>query len=360
MRILDRYIRSIIIQNTLLVTLMLAALFSFLEILDQLSDLDKGNYSIGAATSYVLLTLPRRITDLMPIIAMLGAAFALNTLARSSELIAMRASGVSIARIGLAVFKTGLVLMILVALLDQSIAPPLEQYALRERNAALAGETQTGFQNGAGYWTQKDHRFVHVRGMSHGKVPTDLDIFEFNQQGALKRFLHAAAADPAGPDKPDLWLLQDVNSKTIEDGKLSYQHFASLQYPRLLRSQDLELLESPAQSLSTSALYEYTTHLDSQNTPSYLYDLSLWRKLARPLATGAMVLVAIPFGFGSSRSSSGKRITIASLAGLLLYLGNEMSGNAGMVFKVDPILLTLTPVLIMLLTAMLLMRRSGD
>ena len=356
MRIIDRYIRTTIIQNTLLVMLMLAALFSFLEILDQLSDLDQGNYGIGAAIQYVLLTLPRRITDLMPVIAMLGTAFALNTLARSSELIAMRAAGVSIGRIGLAVFKTGVLMMLLVAVMDQFIAPPMEQYGLRERHAAISGETQDAFQNGAGYWSQKDGRFVHVRGMKLGTVPADLDIFEFDQQGRLSRFLHA---DSAAPSDDGEWILENIHTKTADGGRLEYQQFESMRYPRILRSRDLELLESPAQSLSTSDLYEYTSYLDEHGRPSYLYDLSLWRKLARPLVTGAMVLVAIPFGFGSSRSTSGKRITIASVAGLTLYLGNEISGNAGMILQMDPVVLTLAPVAIILLTALVLMRRSG-
>jgi len=355
MRIIDRYIRTTIIHNTLLVMLMLAALFSFLEILDQLSDLDEGNYGILNAAQYVLLTLPRRITDLMPIIAMLGTAFALNTLARSSELVAMRAAGVSIRRIAISVSKAGLLLMALVIVLDQFIAPPLQQYALRERNAAISGETQLSFQDGAGFWSQRDGRFVHIRGMTHGKVPADLDVFEFDQQGRLNRFLHAASAEPADDGN---WILQDVRAKVVQDGRLVYRHFDSLRYPRTLRDRDLQILEVPAQSLATSDLFEYTGYIKQHDQPSYLYEISLWRKLARPLVTGAMVLVAVPFGFGSNRSSSGKRITIASLAGLLLYLGNEISGNAGMIMQLNPMALTLAPVAIILLVAFLMMRRT--
>ena len=355
MRIIDRYIRTTMIHNILLVMLMLAALFSFLEIIDQLSDLDQGNYGILNAAVYVLLTLPRRITDLMPIIAMLGTAFALNTLARSSELVAMRAAGISVRRIGLSVFKSGLLLVALVIVLDQFIAPPLQQYALRERNAAISGETQIGFQGGAGYWSQRDGRFVHIRGMTHGKVPADLDVFEFDDQGHLNRFLHAASAEPGDDDN---WILQDVRAKVIQDGRLIYRHFDALSYPTTLRNRDLEMLEVPANSLATSDLYEYTDYINAHDQPTYLYDISLWRKLARPLVTGAMVLVAVPFGFGSTRASSGKRITIASLAGLVLYLGNEISGNAGAILKLDPMLLTLAPVAMILLTAFVMMRRT--
>jgi len=70
-----------------------------------------------------------------------------------------------------------------------------------------------------------------------------------------------------------------------------------------------------------------------------------------------MVIIAVPFGFGSVRSSSGKNITAAALAGLLLYLGTEISGNAGSLQQINPLFLTLTPVAIILLAAIVLIRR---
>ena len=355
MRILDRYLRSTIFQNTLLVTLMLTALFSFLEILEQLDDLDQGTYTIGTAAYYVLLTLPRRIVDLMPIIAMLGTAFALNTLARSSELIAMRAAGLSIARIGLGIFKAGVVLMIIVVVLDEFVAPPLQQQAIRIRNAAVTGETQLTFQ-GAGFWAKQNGTFAHLRSMEHGRIPADLDIFEFDEQGNLSRYLHARTAESTEDNQ---WLLKYVNVKVLSGPRIEYDYFESLAYPRILLTRDLEKLEVPAANLATSNLYEYVSDLNKQGDDAYEYELSLWRKLARPLVTGAMVLVAIPFGFGSGRTTSGRRITIASLAGLFLYLGNELSGNAGMLFHTDPVILTLTPVALILLTAFVLMKRAG-
>lgn len=355
MRILDRYIRTTIIHNTLLVAFMLAALFSFMEMLDQLDNLDQGTYTIGTAGYYVLMTLPRRIVDLMPIIAMLGTAFALNTLARSSELIAMRAAGISIARLSWAVFKTGILLMLLVVLLDQSIAPPLQQAAIRDRNAAITGEDPLQFQ-GAGFWSRKDDSIVHIRSMDHGRVPADLDIFEFDPQGALTRYLHARTAETSEDGE---WLLQGVNAKIVSGPEIEYDFFQELEYPRLLRNRDLEILEVPVDTLATSDLYDYVSHQHTVEANTYEYELNLWRKLARPLVTGAMVLVAIPFGFGSNRTSSGKRITVASLAGLLLYLGNEISGNAGSIFQADPIFLTLAPVGIILLTSLILMKRSS-
>lgn len=354
MRLLDRYIRLTILQNTLLVAFMLAALFSFLELLDQLDNLDQGTYTIGTAAYYVLMTLPRRLVDLMPIIAMLGTAFALNTLARSSELIAMRAAGISIARITWAVFKTGILLMLLVVLLDQSVAPPLQQAAIRTRNAAITGEDQLQFQ-GAGFWGRDQDRIVHIRTMDHGRLPADLDIFELDAQGALVRFLHARFAETTEDDR---WLLHGVNVKITAGPQVDYDFFTELDYPRLLQDSELAILEVPATTLATSDLYDYVNLERAGGANIYEYELGLWRKLARPLVTGAMVLVAVPFGFGSNRTSSGRRITIASLAGLLLYLGNEVSGNAGLIFQTDPMTLTLAPVAIILLTALVLMKRQ--
>ncbi len=354
MRILDSYIRRTIFQNTLLVALMLAALFSFLEILEQLNDLDQGNYTIATAAFYVVLTLPRRLIDLTPIIAMLGTAFALNTLAKGSELVAMRAAGISSARLAWSVMKAGIVIMLVVALLDEFIAPPLQQHALRTRNAAVTGQDNPILQ-GSGFWSSKDGVFAHVWRLDHGRLPADVDIFEFDDQGRLVRYLNAATAETS--DSGD-WLLQEVKVKTLTTGPIEYGYFETLEYPRILRTQDLEVLEVPSQTLATSDLYGYVNYLHEHDKPSYEYEMSLWRKLARPLVTGAMVLVAIPFGFGTARAAPGRRITFASLAGLVLYLINEISGNAGALLGITPQMATLMPIALILLTAMFLMRRT--
>ena len=95
---LDRYIGAALLKGWLLVWLVMSAIFSLLGFVDELertSDL----YRISDAVEFILYTLPQRSMDLMPVITLLGTLVALASLNKNSEIIAMRAAGMSLRRL---------------------------------------------------------------------------------------------------------------------------------------------------------------------------------------------------------------------------------------------------------------------
>ena len=127
---LDRYIGTQVffaILAVLGIILGLALLFAFI---DELSDLNKGDYGLGQVLWYVLLTAPRRAYEMLPMAALIGCLIGLGTLASNSELTIMRAAGVSIGRIVWAVMKPMLVLMLAGILIGEYVAPLTENQAL--------------------------------------------------------------------------------------------------------------------------------------------------------------------------------------------------------------------------------------
>lgn len=107
---LDRYIGTSVflaILSVLGIIVGLALLFAFIDELGDLSD----SYGTLEALIYVVLTLPRRAYEMLPMAALIGCLIGLGSLASNSELTIMRAAGVSVGRIVWAVMKPMLVLM---------------------------------------------------------------------------------------------------------------------------------------------------------------------------------------------------------------------------------------------------------
>ena len=71
MKTIDRHIGSSFLRSFGLIICTLLVLFSFLEMLTQLDDIGKGSYQIPDVIIFILLTLPRRMLDLMPISTLL-------------------------------------------------------------------------------------------------------------------------------------------------------------------------------------------------------------------------------------------------------------------------------------------------
>ncbi|MGI9570593.1 MAG: LptF/LptG family permease, partial [Desulfobulbia bacterium] len=184
MKTLDRYIGVRFIQCFLLVIFILVSLFSFLELVAQLDDIGKGNYQLLDVFAYIGLTIPRRVLDMVPMAALLGSIIALGMLADKGELIVMRASGLSVQRICFSVLATGALLMLATGILEEYVAPPMEQHARLSRSLAIS---DTGILlTKDGFWARQGNSFIHVGKTLSGGIATGLDVYEGDKEGGLR------------------------------------------------------------------------------------------------------------------------------------------------------------------------------
>ena len=119
MSISEKYLMQQISVGLLIAAAVLLPLFCFFDLIEQMEDIGEGFYTASDAFFIVLLLLPRRLFQLLPFIALIGNVIALGRLALNSEIIAMRAAGLSPASISLASFKIGLCLLLLLGVLEQ-------------------------------------------------------------------------------------------------------------------------------------------------------------------------------------------------------------------------------------------------
>lgn len=353
MIIIDRYIGISVAKACLLVMLILIALIVFLDFVEQLDDLGEGNYQLWQVAVFVSLMMPRRMLDLVPVTALLGSSIALGGLANGSELIAMRAAGISIWQIGLSVMKTGALLMLMVAALMEFVVPPLQQLAYEKRSMAVSSTRPMRTEHG--FWSRDGLRFINIHTIVHGRIPTDIDIYEFDDTGRLLVFTHAQSADISHREH---WILRGVQQKIFDGQELVTMSFLSRVWNSFLTKEQIRLLEPPIDSLSPSDLYHYIRYLRNSKQLTEPYELALWQKLVMPFSTGVMILLSIPFVFGLPRVHSlGQRILLGSIVGIAFYLLNQIFMNLGVLFDLSAPVAVLTPVLLLLGLAGLLLRR---
>ncbi len=84
----------------------------------------------------------------------------------------------------------------------------------------------------------------------------------------------------------------------------------------------------------------------------------MWNKLVYPLATAAMVFLAITMVFASARAASvGARVLAGSLVGVVFHIASQAAGNIGLVYNFSPALCVVTPTAVVFGAGMLLLRR---
>jgi lipopolysaccharide export system permease protein len=355
LRTLDRYVGLTLARSLGLALIALVAVFTIFAFVEELEDLGKGRYRLRDAALFILLTTPRRVIDLAPIIALLASLTALGTLAGGRELVAMQAAGVSPLRLGWAALRPALVFVLAIAALGQFVAPPLDRVASIGRAQALSATV--AIQSDRGFWSRSGQRFLRVREIRAGGALGGVEIYEFDGTGRLKRFTIAERADVGGGRT---WRLTGVVQKDFASDGIVRQTLPSITWESFLSVDQVDLLALQPAILSLTDLYEYVRYLRASGQDSATYELALWQKATMPLAVAAMTLLSVPFVLGvMGMASPGQRLMIGSLVGIGFHLASQITARTGLLLNLNPAVTALTPVIVVVGVTVWRFRRIG-
>ncbi|MET0090867.1 MAG: LPS export ABC transporter permease LptG [Candidatus Thiodiazotropha sp.] len=347
----DRYIGRAVLLPILGVMALLLVLIGFFEVVTELEDVERG-YTAAMAYTYVLLGLPRFCYELFPVATLLGSLIGLGMLAGNSELMAMRAAGVSIGSIVLSVLKAGLVVLCLVVWLGEYLAPLAEQQAQRMKTEALSD--QVSLNTRYGFWSRDGRAFVNIRQVLPDTQLADLSLYEYDDQDRLKRAIHAQRASHGATG----WIMQDVTLSEFSDDRIQVQTLPQMPWKTQLEPKSLDVLTVKPHMLAAWDLWRYIDYLKRNGQAAVSYEVAFWGKLAAPLVTLVMLLLSIPFVFGSLRSVSvGQRVFVGAMLGIVFYLLNRAFSYIAVVYSMNALVATLLPLLLFLGTAMWMFRR---
>lgn len=338
MRILSGYLLRTVIAAAAIVLLALLALAGFIEFVGQLDDTGTGDYTLGGAVLYAALRLPLLSVEMLPMAALLGALLGLGGLAAHSELVAMRAAGISARRLSGAVAISGVVLAVIGAALGEFIAPPLDQFARKYRNSA---RNETDLVGQRSTWVRDGNTIFNVERISSELEFGGVFVFEVGPDLALESVGHA---DRAGLDADERWVLEN-----FQQTRFTPERIAGDVEPRSVQEHNLnaELLGIAAlkpSSLSLRGLVDYLRYLKTNRLDATAYQTEFWNRVANAVSIVLMPMLAIGFVFGSlRRAGAGARLLVGVLVGLAYFLVSRTLANSGQVFNLDPFIVAWAP-----------------
>ncbi|BAN46853.1 LPS export ABC transporter permease LptG [Metapseudomonas resinovorans] len=350
---LDRYIGTSVFFGILAVLGVIVSLAAIFAFIDELGDLG-GGYDVMAAAWYVVLTLPRRIYDMLPMAALIGSLIGLGTLASSSELTVMRAAGVSIGRIVWAVMKPMLVLMVVGVLIGEYVAPWSENMAQASRSLAQGGGDAQSSKRGL--WHRQGEEFVHINAVQPNGVLYGVTRYHFDGERRMQSASFARRALYQG----DHWELEDVSTTHFRGDHTEVVNSVTERWDVELNPQLLGTVVMEPEALSITGLWRYIHYLADQGLNNGRYWLAFWTKVLQPLVTAALVLMAISFIFGPLRSVTlGQRVFTGVVIGFVVRISQDLLGPSSLVFGFSPLFAVLVPAGICALAGVWLLRRAG-
>jgi len=350
-KILSLYILRSIAAPTLLVAFALLAVSSIMELVDELQTAERGGYGAGVALQFVALKLPNSIYELSPTIMLIGALLGLGALASSSELIVMRAAGMSQLRLAMAAALSGLMFAVAVFAMGDWLVPKTHQMSFDLRSEARYGGTRFG-EGGA--WFREDNRYIFIQEIFSEERLGKVHIYGFDDR---YRLTGALAAERAKFDD-ERWQLESVRMSTVEDEQVHVSVHPQMDWLVTVSPEILRLSVVRPASLTTAGLWRYASYLSNNGLDAADYWTAWWRKLAMPITVVVMSLVAVPFVSGSRRSGgAGQRLFVGILLGVGFFLLNEIVASSGQVYGLPPFVTALLPTAVAFTAALVWLRR---
>lgn len=354
MKLLARYLAREIYASIALVLTALLMLFTFLDLINELSKLDHGGYNLGYVLLYIALTLPTHIYELFPVAILIGSILALVQMAANSELTIYRASGASLQQMVMVLFKITLPLVLIGFLCGDVLAPHTKRMAqslrLKAQNAEI---TLKEFRSGV--WAKDARSFVNARSVMPDTSMLNVSIYEFDENYRLQSIVTAKRAFYKDDNS---WQLEDVTQTRFESRGTMVSNLATLKWQSALNPDLLGVLLVKPEHMSAWSLYQYTKHLRDNRQKTARYEIAMWNKLIYPLIAFVMMMLALPFAAHHKREGGiSAKVFAGIVLGLSFHFVGRLFSNLGALNEWNPLLSAMAmPILFLLLACGMLWR----
>jgi lipopolysaccharide export system permease protein len=358
MRILDRHVlRSVALPFA--VGVMLFVLILLAEVAYNISStIVGGRVSSELIIRYLLLRTPRAIVWSLPFGTLLGVAMSMTTLAHYGEITAMRAGGISFARISAALIFAGAVAAGGGLALNQYVVPDTMEAA--QRALADMMMTQPVVQEAHNqFFRDEQGRYFYVRDMLPAEnLLREVTIWTRDDEGRVRSITVAERADLQGA----VWTLHDGASVTLDErggvvGGIERFPTRTVRLQRALQQYYAER-RSPGE-MAPYELQELIEVREQTGGDTQQFEVYLHFKYSIPLACLVFAIIAAPLGHRYARHGTYVGVVVALLV-VFLYNGLRSWTLAfGLAGALDPMVAGWAPDVVFGVLGIIFLAREG-
>lgn len=353
MKRLSRYVGVFVLGAIALVLMVVLSLDVIAALIDSLEDIDD-NYRFADVLHYIVFTLPARIYDHLAFASLIGCLLGLGVLAGNTELVVMRAAGVSLLRISGFVLRPVLLVIIVGVLIGEFVVPYTDQLA--ESRRMLRQGKQDALASTSGTWNREGNEFIHFNAVYPNGRLYGVTRYRFGEGRAIEEVSFAAQATYFD----DHWVEERGAITRFNKDRTETDTFLTRRWDTGLSPDFLQLLSMTPESLSMVELYQYASYLDDQGQVSSAHWLAFWGKVLQPVTVLGLVLVAVSFVFGPLReATTGFRIFSGVVVGIAFQTAQQLLGPSSIVFGFPAFWAVLAPALGCALVGLILLRRAA-
>jgi len=315
-----------------------------------------GDTPLWKLATIALLQLPAYVEPLIGFAVLVGSIFALLVLNRASELVIIRASGMSVWQF----LRPGMVVASTIGLLEFIAYNPMAASALA-RSAhlyldAFGRDDSVSLSTG---WLRQDgadgQSVIKANAATnHGLTLAGVTVFVFDPQGHFSARIDASR----GTLQDGAWLLKDAWVSAIGQEPQKFQNYLLATY---LTQERATQAFGDARTISSWKLPDLIKDAEKAKVPATQLKLQYELLLSRPLLCAAMVLLAATVSLRSFRSGNITALLITGMVGGFgFFLMTEISRQIGVAGMAPPWVVVWLPVMFVILVSVSVLLYQED
>lgn len=323
--LLDEYVLRSYATNFLFSLGAFALLYIVFTFFELIGDIVRNGTQLFIVGDYLLNLIPYILNSVTPLCSLLAVLITFSSLSRTSELTAMKATGISLYRVVTPIFVLAALLSVALFAFDEAYLPAANrrQESLR---AQIKGKPAQTFLRPDRKWISGqparpedlDRIFYYQAFDADRNAFANLTVFEFDPKSFT--LVHRIFATNTRWDNAhNTWIFSNGWQRTFTNETVSsYQPFSVAAFPEIHEPPSyFKKEDKQSQEMTYNELSRYIADLRQSGFDTVRLRVQLALKLADPTITLVMAILAVPFAV-----SMGKR---GGLAGISTAIGVAIS-----------------------------------
>jgi LPS export ABC transporter permease LptG len=326
-RILDEYVVREFLDMFFLVLLAFVLLMLVFTVFELLGDILRHNIAWSTVGEYLINLTPSMLYQIAPLAVLIAVLVTVGVLNRNSEIVAMKATGISLYRLVIPIVSIAAILAVSLFLFDQFYLFQANRRQEALRNIIKGRPPQTFLHPEQKWIFGQPHPGEPARIFYYQFFDPDRDefanlsLFEIDPSTfALSRRIFAVRVfwDPGTGS----WRFQNGWQRDIEGPNVTeYREFKQTSFAEIHEEPGYFKKESlQSQEMNFGQLDRYIGDLRQSGFDTMRLRVQLWHKLSYPLVAIVMSVLAIPFALSMGRRGSLTGIAVAIFVALTYFV----------------------------------------
>lgn len=340
-RLIDRMIITEMVRHFSMVLLGITAVFIIFTLFELTNDIVEHRIPIGTVTSYLLFLLPQIIHYAAPFSVLVAVLVTFGLFGKTSQLIALNASGQSLYRLALPALLYAIIVSGIMMASQEYFLPFANQRQEYLRYVIKGGKqpSQSFSQTSRKWFLGQENRLIHVQYFDNDQNKiVGMAVYELDDKtSSLTRRLHASEA--TWDSETQEWVLTNgfVREFAGTEVKLA-EKFRKLRL-KLIETPEFFKQQAPESSkMNIKQMVDQIQVLQASGIDVLNLKIALQNKFSSPLTCLVMAIMGIPFAFTIGKRGALVGVGVSIFIAITFWGSLELFSQLGRYELLPPML----------------------